>query len=86
MKKTLNIHEAKAHLSEHLNLLKPGDTIILCRRNVPIAEIIPLVQRKKRGTKSSNTKRPFGLAKEDFEIPDSFFEDLPEDILRDFEK
>lgn len=86
MKKSLNIHEAKAHLSEHLNLLKPGDSIILCRRNVPIAEIIPLHQVKKGRAASKNTKRPFGLAKDDFEIPASFFEDLPEDILKDFEE
>lgn len=86
MKKSLNIHEAKAHLSEHLNLLKPGDSIILCRRNIPIAEIIPLVQAKKGGKEAKKNKRPFGLAKDDFEIPASFFEDLPEDVLKDFEE
>jgi len=85
MKKSLNIHEAKAHLSEHLKLLKPGDKIILCRRNVPIAEIIPLAQASK-GSTAKKIKRPFGLAKNDFEIPPSFFEDLPEDLLKGFEQ
>ena len=40
--KSLNIHEAKTHLSEHLAALGAGDRIILCRRNRPIAEIRPL--------------------------------------------
>ena len=35
----LNIHEAKTHLSRYLPLLEAGETIILCKRNVPIAEI-----------------------------------------------
>jgi antitoxin (DNA-binding transcriptional repressor) of toxin-antitoxin stability system len=86
MKKSLNIHEAKAHLSEHLKLLKPGDKIILCRRNVPIAEILPIAQIKKGNASSKKLKRPFGLAKEDFEIPTSFFDPLPEDVLKDFEE
>ncbi len=29
-------------------------------------------------------KRPFGLAKNDFQIPDSFFDPLPNDILIGF--
>ena len=38
----LNIHEAKTHLSRYLPALEQGETIILCKRNVPIAEIRPL--------------------------------------------
>ena len=39
----LNIHEAKTHLSEYLQRMeKKGEPIVLCRRNVPIAEIRPL--------------------------------------------
>ena len=37
--KKLNIHEAKTHLSRYLQELVAGETIVLCRRNVPIAEI-----------------------------------------------
>lgn len=29
-------------------------------------------------------KRPFGLAKSDFQIPDSFFDELSNDILKGF--
>jgi len=41
----LNIHEAKTHLSRYLARLRPGETIVLCRRNEPIAEIRELRER-----------------------------------------
>ena len=52
----LNIHEAKTHISHYLEKLAQGETILLCKRNIPIAEIRPLPQHRK-------TKRPIGLAK-----------------------
>lgn len=33
----------------------------------------------------TNGRRPYGLAKGEFSVPDDFDEPLPEDILRDFE-
>jgi antitoxin (DNA-binding transcriptional repressor) of toxin-antitoxin stability system len=74
----LNIHEAKTHLSRYLSRLEKGETILLCKRNVPIAEIKPLL-------KSSRKPRPTGLAKGLFQVPPSFFEPLPEEELRVFE-
>ena len=74
----LNIHEAKTHLSRYLPLLEAGETIILCKRNVPIAEIRPI---EKRRTKP----RELGFAKGEFEVTDAFFEPLPEDLLAAFE-
>ena len=73
----LNIHEAKTHLSRYLARLKEGEVIVLCRRNVPIAEIRPLPKR--------GAKRPIGLAKGEFKIPADFFEPLPEDFVEAFE-
>lgn len=74
----LNIHEAKTHLSRYLALLEKGETILLCKRNQPIAEIRALpVQRKE--------PRPVGLGKGTVEIPDSFFDPLPADVLDLFE-
>jgi antitoxin (DNA-binding transcriptional repressor) of toxin-antitoxin stability system len=74
----LNIHEAKTHLSRYLKLLEAGETILLCKHNVPIAEIRPLPQ-------SRTTPRPLGTAKGKVKVPPEFFEPLPEDILRAFE-
>jgi antitoxin (DNA-binding transcriptional repressor) of toxin-antitoxin stability system len=73
----LNIQQAKTHLSRYLGRVAKGETIILCKRNTPIAEIRPLTQPRR-------TKRPIGLLKGKFEIPPEFFEPLPPDLLAAF--
>jgi antitoxin (DNA-binding transcriptional repressor) of toxin-antitoxin stability system len=70
----LNINQAKTHLSGYLARLRRGETIVLCKRNTPIAEIRPLPQPRTR-------KRPIGLAAGEFAIPASFFEPLPADLV-----
>ena len=37
----VNIAEAKTHLSRYLKRVEQGETVVLCRRNVAIAEIRP---------------------------------------------
>ena len=75
----LNIHEAKTHLSKYLaRLEKKGETILLCRRNQPIAEIRPLPKIRK-------TPRPLGLATGKGKILPSFFDPLSDEILDSFE-
>jgi antitoxin (DNA-binding transcriptional repressor) of toxin-antitoxin stability system len=74
----LNIHEAKTHLSEYLARLEKDETIILCKRNVPIAEIRPI----KAG---HGGKRPTGRAKGKLRIYKSFFDPLPDDLIDAFE-
>jgi antitoxin (DNA-binding transcriptional repressor) of toxin-antitoxin stability system len=73
----LNIHEAKTHLSKYLERLAKGETILLCKRNEPIAEIRPIIRPRK-------TPRPIGGAKGKFKIPRKFFDPLPEDVLDSF--
>ncbi len=73
----LNIHEAKTHLSRYLPRLAKGETIILCKRNVPIAEIRPLPPPPTK-------KRPIGLDKGKFKVPKEFFDPLPDELLRAF--
>lgn len=74
----LSIHEAKTHLSRYLSELAKGELILLCKRNVPIAEIRPVRQAR-------TERRPVGLAKGRFEVPASFFEPLPDDLVEAFE-
>ncbi len=74
----INIHEAKTHLSKYLRLLDEGETIVICRRNVPIAEIRPIAN-------PSKNKRAIGLARGEFTVPREFFEPLPDDIVAGFE-
>jgi antitoxin (DNA-binding transcriptional repressor) of toxin-antitoxin stability system len=74
----LNIHEAKTHLSRYLKRLAKGEHIILCLRNVPIAEIRPLPAPEVK-------PRPIGLARGQFSVPPSFFEPLPDELHDAFE-
>ena len=73
----VNIAEAKAGFSRILDAAIQGERVILCRRNVEVAEIRPLPQPPAK-------LRPVGLDR-GMEVPDSFFEPLPEEILRAFE-
>ena len=74
----VNIAEAKTHLSKCLERVESGETIVLCRRNVPIAEIRPI-------SKLPDEPRPVGIDR-GMTVPASFFEPLPDEILDAFER
>lgn len=74
----INTHEAKAKLSEYLAAVEAGEVVQICRRNVPIAQLVPL-------PRPDTSPRPIGLACDaNYELPDSFFEPLPEELLAAF--
>ena len=75
--KKINIHDAKTHLSQYIEEVEHGETVLLCRRNQPVAELRPLAVHRHK-------PRPIGLAKGKFKVPASFFEDLPEETLAQF--
>jgi antitoxin (DNA-binding transcriptional repressor) of toxin-antitoxin stability system len=66
--KKLNIHEAKTHLSAYLEDLANGEVILLCKSNVPVAEIKGIPSRKEKHS------RPIGLARGEFVVPETFFD------------
>jgi len=65
----VNIHDAKTHLSRYLARVAAGETIVLCNRNVPVAEL-------RRVPRHRTTRRPVGLARGTLEVPPAFFEPL----------
>ncbi|MDD5306063.1 MAG: type II toxin-antitoxin system Phd/YefM family antitoxin [Deltaproteobacteria bacterium] len=73
----INIHEAKTHLSRYLGRLEKEGRIVICKRNVAIAEIRPTENRDPK-------PRRIGLAKGRFDVPSSFFDPLPDDLLAAF--
>jgi len=73
----INIAEAKTNLSKYMQKVVKGETILVCKRNVPVVEIRPVVPK-------TNMPRPIGLAKGLFQIPDEFYEPLPPDIVHSF--
>jgi antitoxin (DNA-binding transcriptional repressor) of toxin-antitoxin stability system len=75
--KRANIHETKTNLSRYLAELTPGEPLVICNRNQPVAEIRSLRKKAVR-------KPRIGAAAGKFSIPDSFFEPLPAEILKSF--
>jgi antitoxin (DNA-binding transcriptional repressor) of toxin-antitoxin stability system len=73
----LNIHEVKTHLPKYLAKLEEGETILLCRRNKPIAEIRPVSARR-------NKPRPIGLDEGKIKLGPEFFEPLSHELLACF--
>jgi len=63
----ININEAKSRLSKYTRLVKSGETVILCDRNKPFAEIRPLDRR-------GSAPRVFGMSKGIFNLGPEFFE------------
>jgi antitoxin (DNA-binding transcriptional repressor) of toxin-antitoxin stability system len=72
----INISEMKSRLSAALAKAEDGETVIICRRNKPIAELRAVAPEKK-----VLRKRPVGLARKRY--PD-FNDPLPDDILAYF--
>ena len=75
MNAQVNIHEAKTHLSKLLERVALGEEIIIARAGEPIARLSPLTQKRSR--------TPGGA--EGLEVPDTFFEPLPDKILKALE-
>ncbi|MBS3909314.1 MAG: type II toxin-antitoxin system Phd/YefM family antitoxin [Actinobacteria bacterium] len=75
---TVNIYEAKTKFSKLLSRVEGGEEIIIAKAGRPIARIVPL--------SSKAEKRMPGSAKGRIIIKESFFEPLPEEILREFEE
>ena len=74
----VNIHEAKAKLSEYLEAVERGERVVICKRNQPVAELkaVPAAMTTK--------PRPIGGVS-GIVIPPSFFDPLPDDLLDAFE-
>ncbi|HXP60753.1 MAG TPA: type II toxin-antitoxin system Phd/YefM family antitoxin [Dongiaceae bacterium] len=66
---SINIQHAKTHLSRYAKRVKAGETIILCERNKPIAEIRPIPLRKRRVR--------LGVFRGSFTVPEDFNDPLP---------
>lgn len=74
---TINIHEAKTHLSRLLEQVAEGEEIIIARAGKAIARLVPLDAPPK--------KRQLGLLKGRLNVPDDFDTPLTDDELSLFE-
>ncbi len=75
--KVVNIHEAKAKLSEYLDAAAGGERVLICKRNQPVAEL-----RAIPGVRTS--LRAVGKAAGRLHVPPAFFDPLPNDLVSIF--
>ena len=62
---TVNIHEAKTHLSRFVDQASAGEEILIARAGKPIARLVPLKTEVSQ-------PRTLGLGKGRFILPDDF--------------
>jgi prevent-host-death family protein len=74
---SVGMHEAKTTLSRLVDAAQGGEEVVITRRGHPVARIEPV--RPPRARISL-----FGSLRGQIEMSDDF-DDLPEDVLRDFE-
>lgn len=74
---TVNIHEAKTHLSRLVEEAAAGEEIIIAKAGRPVARLVPL---------SVVPKRQLGIFKGQLNVPDDFDAPLPDDALALFEQ
>ena len=74
---TVNIHEAKTHLSRLLARVRDGEEVVIAKAGTPVARIVPVVIRPRRRVPGSAA----GL----IEIMPDFDEALPDELLDAFE-
>jgi antitoxin (DNA-binding transcriptional repressor) of toxin-antitoxin stability system len=74
----VNIAEAKANLSQYLDALARGERVIIAKWNRPVAELKAIAAAR-------TEPRPIGGAAGAVTVPPSFFEALPDELLRAFE-
>ena len=63
---TVNIHEAKTHLSRLLARIAEGESIIIAKAGKPIAKLVPAVDA------DAPPKRRIGFMKGEIDVPDDF--------------
>lgn len=77
MTRTVNVHEAKTHLSRLLEQVRQGEEVIIAKSGKPVARLVALTEKPKR--------RVPGSARGRIWIADDFDAPLPEEIQRYFE-
>ena len=78
--------QASEHFSELLTQVEDGESIVICRNKLPVAQLVPMPQNESKttaGTSGANEKimRQFGSAKDKIKMSADF--DAP---LDDFKK
>lgn len=75
--RSVNIHEAKTHLSRLVDEVSAGEEIIIAKAGRPLARLVPF----REGTR----RRKLGALTGRFSVPDDFDAPLPPETIAEFE-
>ncbi len=75
---TVNIRQAKTHLSRLLAEVARGEEVIISHAGTPIARLEPYA--------AAPPQRPLGRDRGLFRVPDDFDAPLPKEIIESFER
>ena len=78
MTKTVNVHEAKTHLSRLLEEVRHGEEVVIAKAGKPVARLVAVTEGPKR-------RRP-GSAKGTIWYSEDFDAPLPDEVLDSFER
>ena len=73
---TVNIHQAKTHLSRLVEEVAAGAEIVISKNGVPRAKLVPI---------DASRRLRFGVMKGKLRYPDDFDAPLPDEVLALFE-
>jgi len=74
--KSINVHEAKTHLSRLLERVERGEEVVISRAGTPVAKLVAVAP----------SKRVLGADRGRVRIAPDFDAPLPDEILADFER
>jgi prevent-host-death family protein len=74
----VNVHAAKTQLSKLIERALGGEDVVIARRSRPVVRLVPIER--------PTPKREFGALKKRFVVPAAFFEPLPEQELKEWER
>lgn len=79
---TISIDDIQQDLAGYFERVQAGETLLVTKSGQPVAEIIPVASFPED---APLTRRPHGLAKGEFVVPDDFDDPLPDEVQRLFE-
>ncbi|MEQ8815176.1 MAG: type II toxin-antitoxin system Phd/YefM family antitoxin [Thalassobaculum sp.] len=74
--KTVNLYEAKTHLSQLVDRAAAGEEIVIAKAGRPLARLVPISRRTER--------RPLGLLRGRVQVSEDFDAPLPDDVADAF--
>lgn len=74
--KTVNIHEAKTHLSRLLESVAKGESFVIAKSGKPVAKVTPIFEKP---------PQRIGFMEGQFQVPDDFDTMFAEEIADMFE-